>query len=664
MGRLLLRPPSSGLIRLPDVVIRDKNDTFHIENHTFSTFRLKVVAVQYDRYTGVGSVLGNVMPTVSEKFVVKTQRAMNDYSKNEFPNYRDELTKLKFIGTITAQRLKDVQSYVQDVPFTSIETVEQLKHLMQYSDQNRQVENKLLELLNMRGKHKYKWDFLREVLHEKIVYDDTMTRAWFSDDAMTQGLVYTCKQGQIHLDRPFGVAQRVIIGTPRLQVMPTGEIQNLDMLRSWRSQAEASWSSPQHKGWIVVQDPIELVNASGAPITSPRTSLADGFQGLEAMGEAYRRESMSTGLGIRAPLDPLNSFRRVSNPTGLSPGSRGEGPSLPNAFSSHSAAVAQLFMQQQGSMGLGMNPASFSASGGSFSGASSLPMGGFGTLGDPNAPLRGSGGKSKAGSRGRRASVDALGQQRRLSQGAALNVPQVGGGGFLSPNLANLGHNLSLGVELSSKSDGSMKRPGDHTSWAAQAEGLNGRPSSRSRVSVDPFQLDPPPLGSHQGGMHQQPSLSPFGRAPSRFASTSVQLSPASVDPPPQLTPDDIDRFLENSLGNIGNPGNPGQMNFDPMAGPPGAGSGLSGSLPLMDRDSDMFKHKVSLNDSEDELERSAAAAAAAAVAAIDSMGADEEMFVTMGNRSLSKTNTMDGDSFNRFIQQNLLGSETGGSFK
>ena len=142
MGRLLLRTPPSGIVRLPDVVVRDKNDTFHIENHTFSTFRLKAIVIRYDPYTGVGSILPNVTPTVSEKFVIKTQRAMNDYSKNEFPNFRDELTKLKFIGTITAQRLKDIQSYVQDVPFTSIETVEQLKHLMQYSDQNRQVENK------------------------------------------------------------------------------------------------------------------------------------------------------------------------------------------------------------------------------------------------------------------------------------------------------------------------------------------------------------------------------------------------------------------------------------------------------------------------------------------------------------------------------------------
>ena len=234
----------------------------------------------------------------------------------------------------------------------------------------------------------------------------------------------------------------------------------------------------------------------------------------------------------------------------------------------------------------------------------------------------------------------------------------------------SMGHNLNLGVELSSKSDGTMKRQGDHTLWAAQSEGLNGRPSSRSRVSVDPYQLDPIPLVSHQGMMgqgQQQPVLSPFGRAPSRFASSSIQPSLSNPDPSaplnPQMTPEDIDRFLENSLGNLGAPVNSGQpMNFEATANTSG-GSGLnSGSLPLMDRDSDMFKNKVSLNDHEEDLTHSAAAAAAAAVAAIDSMGADDEMFVPLGGRSLSKRNTMDGDSFNRFIQQNLLGSDTGGS--
>lgn len=55
---------------------------------------------------------------------VKTQRALNDYRKCEYPHYKDELTKLKYIGTITAQRLRDIQAHLGDVPFQSIETGE------------------------------------------------------------------------------------------------------------------------------------------------------------------------------------------------------------------------------------------------------------------------------------------------------------------------------------------------------------------------------------------------------------------------------------------------------------------------------------------------------------------------------------------------------------
>ena len=52
----------------------------------------------------------------------------------------------------------------------------------------------LLELLNMKGKHKQKWDYLREILNEKIVYDDMLHRAWYADESLGQGLLFTCRQ--------------------------------------------------------------------------------------------------------------------------------------------------------------------------------------------------------------------------------------------------------------------------------------------------------------------------------------------------------------------------------------------------------------------------------------------------------------------------------------
>lgn len=53
---------------------------------------------------------------------VKTQRALNDYRKSEYPHYKDELTKLKFIGSITATRLREIQAHLGDVPFICVET--------------------------------------------------------------------------------------------------------------------------------------------------------------------------------------------------------------------------------------------------------------------------------------------------------------------------------------------------------------------------------------------------------------------------------------------------------------------------------------------------------------------------------------------------------------
>jgi hypothetical protein len=63
----------------------------------------------------------HIPPTIPST-QVKTQRAMNDYRKSEYPHYRDELTKLKHLGTITAQRLKDLKAHVPEAPFSCVET--------------------------------------------------------------------------------------------------------------------------------------------------------------------------------------------------------------------------------------------------------------------------------------------------------------------------------------------------------------------------------------------------------------------------------------------------------------------------------------------------------------------------------------------------------------
>ncbi len=67
-GRLYLRM-TDGQVKLPDLCVNDKNDTFHLNNETFGTFRLMARAVQREGY-GQLSTLDNVRPTVSGRFIV------------------------------------------------------------------------------------------------------------------------------------------------------------------------------------------------------------------------------------------------------------------------------------------------------------------------------------------------------------------------------------------------------------------------------------------------------------------------------------------------------------------------------------------------------------------------------------------------------------------
>jgi hypothetical protein len=62
-----------GLVKLPDLTVTDKNDTFHCAGDTFSCFRLLAVPVRRDA-TGRTVVLQGLPPAVSNKFVVSGVR--------------------------------------------------------------------------------------------------------------------------------------------------------------------------------------------------------------------------------------------------------------------------------------------------------------------------------------------------------------------------------------------------------------------------------------------------------------------------------------------------------------------------------------------------------------------------------------------------------------
>ena len=58
-----------GVCRLPDLFITDKNDTFHMEARTYSSFRIMARAIQRDPF-GNAIILDSIAPAVSDKIVV------------------------------------------------------------------------------------------------------------------------------------------------------------------------------------------------------------------------------------------------------------------------------------------------------------------------------------------------------------------------------------------------------------------------------------------------------------------------------------------------------------------------------------------------------------------------------------------------------------------
>ncbi|KAL6762293.1 hypothetical protein V8C86DRAFT_2519634 [Haematococcus lacustris] len=304
-GRITVRL-QGGQARLPDLSVHDKNDTFHWQGASYSTFRLMGRCPNTE-----------IQPAISHKFVVKTQRALNDYRKSEYPHYKDELTRLKYIGSITAQRLRDVQAHLDcNVPFTCIETVEQMKHLMMFADTNRLVENKLLELLNFRGKHKHKWDYLRATLNH-IVYDDNAHRAWLlpegGSDPGSLGLLFTCRQGQVNLDKPAGVIYRVphLTGAGHiLQVVNSPDPQAVEAVKAWRRSAEQAWLTPGHPGWSIAQDPMEFVSSSGG-LGAPG-SVSPALSGHDAMDDSQAclmRRTSAASSPLPRLVNPLAAMQ-------------------------------------------------------------------------------------------------------------------------------------------------------------------------------------------------------------------------------------------------------------------------------------------------------------------------------------------------------------------
>eukprot|EP00955_Chlamydomonas_euryale_P030414 320513-Chlamydomonas_euryale.AAC.3 len=143
MGRVLM-PLEHGSACLPGLYGNDKNETFKYDGRKYGSFRLLAVAMRACVGGGVEQVEG-VAPALSTQFAVKTQRALNDCRKAEYPHTADPLRCLKYIGEGVAKKLLELKKHMPRVPdqFASIRCVGDLRLLLDHAEKHREVENQV-----------------------------------------------------------------------------------------------------------------------------------------------------------------------------------------------------------------------------------------------------------------------------------------------------------------------------------------------------------------------------------------------------------------------------------------------------------------------------------------------------------------------------------------
>ncbi|KAI8477452.1 MAG: hypothetical protein J3K34DRAFT_515786 [Monoraphidium minutum] len=307
-----------GTTRLPELSVVEKTDTFRLQASAsgaaaVGSFRLMAAAVAVGA-TGALRPLDGVAPAVSQKFVVKTQRACSDYRKVEFPHALAKITDLRNIGAVTAARLKaDAKQHLgPHCPLERVETVGELQQLVQAAVGNRELEARLVELLNMKGKQRHKWDALRAVLDTNIVVNDAQARLFFPPSPPSggppTGLLFNATQAEVKFERPSAIVSPGDGGAGSwppavLRVLALGDAPH-PATEGLRGQAAAAWAAPGHPGWQLLESRLDYVSnmdmarAFGMQQSPASSQLTSAFSGP---GPAYSSGPGSFTGGGPAP---------------------------------------------------------------------------------------------------------------------------------------------------------------------------------------------------------------------------------------------------------------------------------------------------------------------------------------------------------------------------
>eukprot|EP00955_Chlamydomonas_euryale_P051957 355022-Chlamydomonas_euryale.AAC.1 len=156
-GRVVVQlERGGGATTLPELFSTDKNETFKCGGKKYAAFRLLAVAVRRGgRGDGGGTAarLEHVAPALSSAFCVKTQRAINDYRKAEYPHCSEAVTRLQYVGKETAEKLAKLQKHVPGLPasLAVVATAGELRVLLDFAEQQREVEKKVRGAGGMSG---------------------------------------------------------------------------------------------------------------------------------------------------------------------------------------------------------------------------------------------------------------------------------------------------------------------------------------------------------------------------------------------------------------------------------------------------------------------------------------------------------------------------------
>ncbi|KAL6767683.1 hypothetical protein ACKKBF_B36235 [Auxenochlorella protothecoides x Auxenochlorella symbiontica] len=258
----VLVPLTRGAAVLPDLHVSDSSEA--MLSGRKPPFRLLV------RASG-GVVPGVVVRhAVSEGFVVATRRTRTA-GKVEIPNVDDHVSKLEHMGKETVKKLQDVRGSGHAagidiaVPDNAINKVGEFRRLALLAEADGHLRQKLQQVLKL---SKEKWEEARDHAMKAVVADNRM-RIWYADKAnMEVGLLFTCRLGNVDLDRPVGLltkkaqdgAQTTMDATLMAQQTPSQR----DQVRALQPAAVAAWWQGGHPGWAIYPVDSEQFLATGA----------------------------------------------------------------------------------------------------------------------------------------------------------------------------------------------------------------------------------------------------------------------------------------------------------------------------------------------------------------------------------------------------------------